>query len=47
MNDVVIHETASRKYELEIGWDDRIVMVDGLMSPLISLQYGMVKNTQI
>ena len=25
MNDVVIHETASRKYELEIGWDDKKV----------------------
>ena len=44
MNDAVMHKTASRKYELEIGWNDRIVMVDGLMSPLISLQYGTVKT---
>ena len=44
-NDVVIHETASRNYDLEIDWnDDRVVMVDGLMSPLISLQYGTVKT---
>ena len=43
-HDVVIHETESRNYELEIGLYDRIVMVDGLISPLISLQYGKVKK---
>ena len=43
MNDVVIHETASRNYELDIGLDDTIVTVDGLDSPLISLQFGQVR----
>ena len=43
MNDVVIHETASRNYELDIGFYDDVVIVDGLDSPLISLQHGKVR----
>ena len=46
MTDVVITKTASRNYELELGIYDRIVMVDGLYNPLISLQFGEVRITQ-
>ena len=40
----MIHETASRIYELEFGKDDTVVMVDGLKSPLISLQFKKVRK---
>ena len=46
MTDVVIPKTASRNYELELGIYDRIVMVDGLYNPLISLQFGEVRIMQ-
>ena len=46
MTDVVITKTASRNYELELGIYDRIVMVDGLYNPLISLQFGEVRIMQ-
>ena len=46
MTDVVIPKTASRNYELELGIYDRIVMVDGLYNPLISLQFGGVRIMQ-
>lgn len=32
-------ETVSRTYELELGVDDNVVKVDGLVSPLITLTY--------
>ena len=33
---------ASRNYELALGKGDKVVQVDGLDSPLITLQYGTV-----
>ena len=41
---VVMHETASGYYELKPGEDDTVVTVDGLVSPLITLQYGTVSR---
>ena len=40
---VVMHETASGYYELKPGKDDTVVTVDGMASPLITLQYGTVR----
>ena len=38
----VTNGPASRNYELALGKDDTVVQVDGLDSPLITLQYGTV-----
>ena len=35
---IVAHNTASRTYVLELGWDGMFIKVDGLISPLITLQ---------
>ena len=44
MNDAMIHKTASRNYELKLGIYGAFVIVDGLFSPLITLQYGKVSQ---
>ena len=44
MNDGVIYKTASRNYELKLGIYGAFVIVDGLFSPLITLQFGKVSQ---
>ena len=44
MNDAMIHKTASRNYELKLGIYGAFVIVDGLFSPLITLQFGKVSR---
>ena len=44
MRPIAIHATASAFYELKPGKDDTVVTVDGMASPLITLQYGTVSR---
>ena len=38
------HTPASGYYELKPGNDNSVVTVDGMVSPLITLQYGTVRS---
>ena len=40
----LLHTTASGYYELKPGDDNSVVTVDGMVSPLITLQYGTVRS---
>lgn len=47
INNVVMNDAASQTYELEIGNHPTVMMVDGLVSPPITLTYGHGRRTYV